>query len=87
MFKFNDVVKTEVLQQTNPSGGHAVRVTLACGQSGTEWTQQDAQQVAELEWYNNQHNQFVIRNGVPRHIEIAGLTDDEVRERVPNADI
>lgn len=87
MYKWNDVVKKEFTGQLSPAGDKAIRVTLACGTSATEWTEESAKVYAEIEWSEHESNQFVVRQGAPRHIELTLLTRDEVLERVPNAQV
>ena len=92
-YKWNDVVKLVVTPVVVNIDGiemkfNEYRVFLACGATAVDGgSESQAVSMAELEWHNNNRNQFVIRDGAPRHVEMVNMTRDEVLERVSFATI
>lgn len=87
-YQWNQPVSKELTGRLSPAGDQEHKVTLACGAVGYEWTEFHAQQDAEMSWEDTKTpNPFVTYLGSPRHVEIVGLSRDDVLERVPSAKI
>ena len=86
-YNWNQIVKSEETGYLSPLGHKEIKVTIAVGTSGCGWSTEEARLSAEDTWHNEEKNPFVIRNGTPRHVELCGLTEAEVLERVPDATV
>lgn len=86
-YEWNQIVKNEATGRLSPSGHPEVKVTIAVGDVGYGWTDNEAQLAAEDAWHSGSRDPFVVRNGVPRHVEYCGLTREEVLDRVPDANV